>query len=205
MAQLILGATAQTSALQRVTNATNEPSPPKKPGSPHDQNTTGIVPGDPSGTEFAAAYEIATLIATGQETGPHSEVALCVAPMVAMVGDGGLQKIRDVLTLAEADMSIVPVALLNRARAVLGLGDGRKPDGKSIPFPPSRPDDMGGNQIPFPPSRPEMPTPASRPDEPIPPSHPTSLDYGELDASVREINITDRDFASGKSAKMPGN
>ena len=190
MAQLILGATAQTSALERVTNATNGPIPPKKAGSPHDQNTTGIVPGDPSGTEFAAAYEIATLIATGRETGPHSEVALRVAPMVAMVGDGGLQKIRDVLTLAEADMSIVPVALLNRARAVLGLGDGRKPDGKSIPFPPSRP---------------EMPTPASRPDEPIPPSHPTSLDYGELDASVREMNITDRDFASGKSAKMPGN
>ncbi len=66
--------------------------------------------------------EIATLIATGQETGPHGELALGVTPMV---GDGGLQNIRDVLTLAEADMSIVPVALLNRA-PVLGLGDVRK-------------------------------------------------------------------------------
>jgi hypothetical protein len=49
-------------------------------------------------------------------------VALRVAPMV---GDGGLQNIRDVLTLAEADMSIVPVALLDRA-PVMGLGDVRK-------------------------------------------------------------------------------
>lgn len=114
MAQLILGATAQTSALEGVTNAINETSPLKKAGSPHDKNTTGIVTGDPNGT----ADEIATLIATGQETGPHGEVALRVAPMV---GDGGLQNIRDVLTLAEADMSIVPVALLYRARAALGL------------------------------------------------------------------------------------
>jgi uncharacterized protein len=123
MAQLILGATAQTSALEGVTNAINETSPLKKARSPHDQNTTGIVTGDPNGTEFAAADEIATLIATGQETGPHGEVALRVAPMV---GDGGLQNIRDVLTLAEADMSIVPVAMLYRARAALSLDNVRE-------------------------------------------------------------------------------
>jgi TRAP-type uncharacterized transport system substrate-binding protein len=122
MAQLIPGATAQTSALKSVTNATNETSPLKKAESPHGRYTTGIVTGDPNGTEFAAASEIATLIATGQETGPHGEVALRVVPMV---GDGGFQNIRDVLTLAEADMSIVPEALLNRA-PVLGLGDVRK-------------------------------------------------------------------------------
>jgi uncharacterized protein len=120
MAQLILGATAQTSATGRVTNATNETGPLKKAESPHDQNTIGIATGDL--TEFVTADEIATLIATGQETGPHGEVALRVAPMV---GDGGLQNIRDVLTLAEADMSIVPEALLNRARAVPGLDDVR--------------------------------------------------------------------------------
>jgi TRAP-type uncharacterized transport system substrate-binding protein len=123
IAQLFLGATAQTSALERVTNATNETSPLKKAGSPHDQYATGIVTGDLNSTEFGAAYEIATLIAAHQVTGPHGEVALRVAPMV---GDGGLQNIRDVLTLAEADMSIVPVPLLNRARAVLGLDDVRK-------------------------------------------------------------------------------
>jgi uncharacterized protein len=119
IAQLIPCATAQTSATDRVTNATNETRPLKKAGPPHDQNTTGLVTGE---TEFATANEIATLIATGQETGPHGEVALRVAPMV---GDDGLQNIRDVLTLADADMSIVPVALLNRA-PVLGLGDVRK-------------------------------------------------------------------------------
>jgi TRAP-type uncharacterized transport system substrate-binding protein len=123
MAQLIPGATAQTSALERVTNATNETIPLKKAGSPHDEYTTGIVTGDPNETEFAAASEIATLIATCQVTGPHGEVALRVAPMV---GDGGFQNIRDVLTLAEADMSIVPVALLNRARAEPGLDDVRR-------------------------------------------------------------------------------
>jgi len=123
MAQLIPSATAQTSPLKRGTNATNETSPLKKAGPLHDPYTTGIVTSDPKGTEFAAASEIAALIATGQETGPHGEVALRVAPMV---GDGGLQNIRDVLALAEADMSIVPAALLNRAPA-LGMGDVRKP------------------------------------------------------------------------------
>jgi uncharacterized protein len=123
MAQLIPSATAQTSPLKRGTNATNETSPLKKAGPLHDPYTTGIVTSDPKGTEFAPASEIAALIATGQETGPHGEVALRVAPMV---GDGGLQNIRDVLTLAEADMSIVPAALLNRAPA-LGMGDVRKP------------------------------------------------------------------------------
>jgi hypothetical protein len=119
MARLIPGATAQTRALERVANATNEASPFTKAGSPHDHYTTGIVTGDPNGTEFAAASEIATLIAARQVTGPHGEVALRVVPMV---GDGGLQYNCGVLTLAEADMSIVP----NRARAVLGLDDVRK-------------------------------------------------------------------------------
>ncbi len=121
IAQLILDAAAQTSAPGRVTNATNETSPLKKAGPPHDQNTIGIVTGGP--TEFATVDEIATLIATDQESGPHGEVSLRVAPMA---GDGGLQNIRHLLTLAEADMSIVPVALLNRARAMPDLGDVRK-------------------------------------------------------------------------------
>ena len=76
MAQLIPGATAQTSATESVTNAANETRPLKKAGPPHDQNTTGLVAGDPNRTEFAAADEISILIATGQETGPHGEVAL---------------------------------------------------------------------------------------------------------------------------------
>jgi hypothetical protein len=50
-------------------------------------------------------------------------MALRVAPVV---GDGGLQNIRDVLTLADADMSIVPVPLLNWAPDAPGLDDVRK-------------------------------------------------------------------------------
>jgi TRAP-type uncharacterized transport system substrate-binding protein len=123
MAPLIPGATAQTSPLERGASATNETSPLKKAGSPHDRYTTGIVTGDPNGTELAAVSDIAILIATGQETGPHGELALGVTPMV---GDGGLQNIRDMLTLAEADMSIVPEALLNGVSPVLGLGDVHK-------------------------------------------------------------------------------
>jgi uncharacterized protein len=123
MAQLIPDATAQTNVLERGTSATNETSPLKKAGSPHDRYTMGIVTGDPNGAAFAAADEIAVLIATGQETGPHGEVALRVAPMV---GDGGLQNIRDVLTLADADMSIVPEAMLYKARAAPGLDNVRK-------------------------------------------------------------------------------
>jgi uncharacterized protein len=122
MTQLIPGAKAQTDALERVTNATNKASQLKKAG-PHDPTTLGIVTGDRNDTEFTAADEIAQLIATGQESGPHGEMALRVAPVV---GDGGLQNIRDVLTLAYADMSIVPVPLLNRAPAAPGLEDVRK-------------------------------------------------------------------------------
>jgi uncharacterized protein len=122
VAQLIPGAKAQTNALERVTNATNEASQLKKAGPPHDPNTLGIVTDVRNDTEFTAAHDIAALIATGQETGPHGEMALRVAPMV---GDGGLSNIRDVLTLADADMSIVPEALLNRARVVPGLDDVR--------------------------------------------------------------------------------
>ncbi len=122
VAQLIPGAKAQTNALERVTNATNEASQLKKAGPPHDPNTLGIVTDVRNDTEFTAANEIAALIATGQETGPHGEMALRVAPVV---GDGGFQNIRDVLTLADGDMSIVPVAMLNRARAVPGLDDVR--------------------------------------------------------------------------------
>jgi uncharacterized protein len=119
-AQLIPDAKAQTSAPERAASTTNETSPLKKARSPDNQNTVGIVEGD--STEFSAASEIATLIATGQETGPHGEMALRVAPLV---GDGGLQNIRDVLTLADADMSIVPEALLNQAHAVPGLDEVR--------------------------------------------------------------------------------
>ena len=123
MAQVIPDAKAQTSISEEAANTINKTGPLKKVGSPHDMYTTGIMAGAQNGTEFTAAFEIATLISTHQVTGPHGEVALRVAPMV---GVGALQNILDVLTLADADMSIVPVALLNRASAMLGIDDVHK-------------------------------------------------------------------------------
>jgi uncharacterized protein len=84
------------------------------------QYTLGLVAGAPNSTELAIAQEIATVVAAGQETGPHGEVALRVLPMV---GNGGVRNIRDVLTLAGADMAIAPVVLLDRLRDAKTFGD----------------------------------------------------------------------------------
>jgi uncharacterized protein len=83
-------------------------------------NTVGIVTGRPNGTDFAIAQEISMVLATGQETGPRGEVALRILPMV---GKGGIQNVRDVLTLPGADMGIAPKILLDRLRASKELGD----------------------------------------------------------------------------------
>jgi uncharacterized protein len=104
------------SGLKVVANPSNETNSHKKAKPARDSNTLGIVTGND--TEFAAAEDVVTLISTGQETGPHGEVVLGVVPIL---GGGGVQNIRDVLTLADADMSIVPVPLLDRATATLGL------------------------------------------------------------------------------------
>jgi hypothetical protein len=110
--------TAQLSGREMVANPINEANSLKKAKPVHDANTLGIVTPDGDDTEFAVAEDVAALIATGQETGPHGEVVLGVVPIL---GDGGVQNIRDVLTLADADMSIVPVPLLDRATVTLGL------------------------------------------------------------------------------------
>lgn len=83
-------------------------------------NTVGIVTGRPNATDFAIAHEISTVLATRQETGPRGEVALRILPMV---GKGGIQNVRDVLTLPGADMGITPTILLERLRASKELGD----------------------------------------------------------------------------------
>lgn len=82
--------------------------------------TTGLVTASPSSTEFAIAQDIATTLASSQETGPHGEVALRVLPMV---GNGGQRNILDLLTLAGADMAIVPVVLADRLRDARTAGD----------------------------------------------------------------------------------
>ncbi|MGY4286953.1 TRAP-type uncharacterized transport system substrate-binding protein [Bradyrhizobium sp. LM2.7] len=82
--------------------------------------TAGLVTGMPQSTEFAIVQEIATTLATGQETGPHGEMALRVLPLV---GNGGVRNVIDVLTLAGADMAIAPVVLVNRLRDARPLGE----------------------------------------------------------------------------------
>lgn len=82
--------------------------------------TAGFVTGPPDSTEFAMVQEIATVLASGQETGPHGEVALRVLPMV---GTGGVRNIMDLLTLGGADMAIAPVVLVDRLRDARTFGD----------------------------------------------------------------------------------
>jgi uncharacterized protein len=90
-----------------------ESAPRKEAGISQNRYTTGLVTGAPQSTEFAIAQEIATTLATGQETGPRGEMALRVMPMV---GNGGNRNILDILTLAGADMAIAPVDLVDRLR-----------------------------------------------------------------------------------------
>src|SRR5436190_10279128 len=88
---------------------------PRKESAPRKETaneyTAGLVTGAPQSTEFAIAEELATTLATGQETGPHGEIALRVMPLV---GNGGIRNILDVVTLAGADMAIAPVVLVDR-------------------------------------------------------------------------------------------
>lgn len=82
--------------------------------------TAGFITGPPYSTEFDMVQDIATVLASGQETGPHGEVALRVLPMV---GTGGVRNISDLLTLAGADMAIAPVVLVDRLRDAKTFGD----------------------------------------------------------------------------------
>jgi NMT1-like family len=120
IAALVLDAAAKTSASLTIMRTASEIKSPKKAGPPRGSTTLGIVTDIENANELAATNEIAELIAPGQETGPHGEVALVVA---ATFDSGGLQNIRDVVTLANADMSIVPAPLLDRAAVELGRND----------------------------------------------------------------------------------
>lgn len=94
--------------------------PRKEAGAAVSPYTAGLVTGPPQSTEFAITQDIATTLATGQETGPRGEVALRVLPMV---GNGGIRNILDVLTLAGADMAIAPVVLVDRLRDTRTIPD----------------------------------------------------------------------------------
>lgn len=95
---------------------------PRKQAS-ENRYTAGFITGPPYSTEFAMVQDIATVLASGQETGPRGEVALRVLPMV---GTGGVRNISDLLTLAGADMAIAPVVLVNRLRDARTFGDIRR-------------------------------------------------------------------------------
>lgn len=86
-------------------------------GNPH---VVEIVSDSLGETEFRIADEIATAVASTQEAGPNGEFALRVTPVVSR---GGIQAIRDVLTLPNADFGIVATRVLDRVRATGELGD----------------------------------------------------------------------------------
>ena len=116
---------AQTRPSVSPSNSANmssrkESAPRKEAAVSTNPYTVGFVTGAPHSTEFGIAQEIATTLASGQETGPHGEVALRVLPMV---GNGGIHNIMDVLTLAGADVAIAPVDLVDRLRETRTLGD----------------------------------------------------------------------------------
>jgi hypothetical protein len=71
-------------------------------------------------TEFRVAVEIASAVASAQETGPNGEFALRVTPVVSR---GGVQAVRDVLTLPNADFGLVSTRVLDRLRETGELGD----------------------------------------------------------------------------------
>ena len=121
----VQGSLAQTQSSDSPSESAKVPpqkesAPRKEAGISQNRYTTGLVTGAPQSTEFAIAQEIATTLATGQETGPRGEMALRVMPMV---GNGGHRNILDILTLAGADMAIAPVVLVDRLREARTFGD----------------------------------------------------------------------------------
>ena len=94
--------------------------PRKQTGISENRYTVGLVTGALHTTEFDIAQEIANTLASGQETGPHGEVALRLMPMV---GNGGARNILDILTLPDADMAITPVIVADRLREARTFGD----------------------------------------------------------------------------------
>src|SRR5439155_12331869 len=120
LGQQVQGALAETRPSVSPSESAKVPAPKKEAGIAASPYTAGLATGPPQSTEFAIAQDIATTLASGQETGPRGEVALRVLPMV---GNGGIRNILDVLTLAGADMAIAPVVLVDRLRETRRIAD----------------------------------------------------------------------------------
>lgn len=74
-----------------------------------DAYTVGIAASSPNEVEFTIVSDIAAVLTTGYETGPHGE-SFRVLPVV---NTGGLQGIRDVVSWRGVDLAIIPVDLLD--------------------------------------------------------------------------------------------
>lgn len=85
---------------------------PTKEGSANDQNTISIVSGTPAGTYLQIAYDLSAVI--------DAPDGLRVLPLI---GKGGAQNIRDVLSLKSIDMGIAQTTDLNRLKASREHGD----------------------------------------------------------------------------------
>jgi TRAP transporter TAXI family solute receptor len=83
-----------------------------KDGSSNDQNTVSIVSGTPAGTYLQVAYDLSAVLDDPQ--------GLRVLPLI---GKGGAQNIRDVLSLKSVDMGIAQTTDLNRLKASREQGD----------------------------------------------------------------------------------
>jgi hypothetical protein len=125
LGEQIHGSLAQTRPFASPSESANasprkERAPRKESELAENRYTAGLVAGPTHSTDFAIAQEIATVLASGQETGPHGEIALRVLPMLE---NGGARNILDILSLAGADMTIAPVVLVDRLRDARTFGN----------------------------------------------------------------------------------
>jgi uncharacterized protein len=81
------------------------------------RHTTGIAVADPSSTDFDMAKELTKVLAAD---GVGSLRDLQIYPTV---GPGGLQTVRDVLTLPSTDLAIASIPIINKLRAARTYGD----------------------------------------------------------------------------------
>jgi uncharacterized protein len=92
----------------------------KAPGAPGaaELYTAGIVTGQPDETDFALASDLGTVLSLGQETGPRGETLR----LLPVAGTGGVQAIRDLLSLRGIDFAITSTPVLDHLRETKELG-----------------------------------------------------------------------------------
>jgi len=81
------------------------------------RHTTGIAVSDPSSTDFVMAKELTKVLAADDDG------SLRDLQIYPTVGPGGLQPVRDVLTLPSTDLAIASIPVINKLRAARTYGD----------------------------------------------------------------------------------